>query len=79
MHIFEQNNKLGYYTVGENVFYSKPMALIESTKTGNFPHWNFSNEVFEKTSWTQDCSVDLRELYRLRAQQLRDRYDYIRI
>ena len=77
--ITEENPKLGYYTVGEKIFHSKPQALIEATKTGNFPHWNFSNEIFEKTPWAQDCSVDLRELYRLRAQQLRDRYDYIRI
>ena len=62
MYKIEQNDKLGYYTVGEKIFHSKPQALIEATKTGNFPHWNFSNEIFEKTPWAQDCSVDLREL-----------------
>lgn len=75
----KQNLKLGYYTVGDKIFYSKPEALLESTKTGHFPEWNFGNEVFGDQNWTQEPETPLRELYRIRAQQLRDRYDYIRI
>ena len=76
---FEKNPKLGFYTVGEKVFYSKPMALIESTQTGHFPEWNFNNSVFGAQSWTEEPEDSLLELYRRRAQQLRDRYDYIRL
>ena len=77
--MLEQNAKLGYYTVGDKTFYHKPSALMESTKTGHFPHWHFNTEAFSKLDTTVEPQIGLRDLYRMRAQQLRDRYDYIRV
>lgn len=77
--VLEQNKKLGYYTVGTQTYYSKVQALIEGTKTKNFPVWNFNNEVFGKLDWATDPAVSLKDLYRLRAQQLREKYDWIRV
>lgn len=79
MKLLEQNNKLGFYTVGPNRHYIKPEALIDATKTGHFPEWNFNRDVFDKFAWDVEPELGLRELYRIRAQQLRDRYDYIRL
>jgi len=75
----ETNPKLGFYTVGQNVYYSKVQALIESTKTGEFPHWNFNNNVYGAQVWTEEPEESLATLYQQRAQQLRDQYDYIRL
>jgi len=75
----EQNPKLGYYQVGDKTYYSKVQALMEGTRTDQFPTWNFNNEVYGQQNWLHDPELDLRELYRMRAQQLRERYDYIRI
>ena len=75
----KQNPKLGYYTVGNKKFYNKPEALVEATKTGHFPEWDFNNDVFGQQNWTQEPETPLKELYRIRAQQLRNTYDYIRI
>lgn len=75
----EKNPKLGFYTVGEEIFYSKPAALIHATKTGHYPTWHFNTEIYAKLSWDRDPEINLKELYRLRAQQLRDQYDYIRL
>ncbi len=75
----ETNPKLGYYTVGNKVFYSKPQMLMESTKTGHFPHWHFNNETFGSIDTTQEPNVDIRLLYKFRAQQLREQYDYLRL
>lgn len=75
----EHNPKLGFYTVGDRKFFSKPMALLTATETNQFPEWNFNNEVFSAVSWTQEPLIDIRELYRIRAQQLREKYDYIRL
>jgi len=75
----EQNPKLGYYTVGDKIFYVKPLALIDASKSGHFPVWNFNNDIFGKVQWKVEPESSLLELYRLRAQQLRDRYDYIRL
>ena len=75
----EQNPKLGYYLVGAEKIFSKPMALIEATDTGHFPQWNFSNDIFGKLDWTVNPHVDLRLIYKMRAQQLREKYDWIRV
>lgn len=79
MYNIDQNPKLGYYTVGSEKFFSKPLALMESTKTGHFPEWNFNRDVFDKINWTVEPATDIRELYKMRAQQLRDKYDYLRL
>lgn len=77
--LLEQNDKLGFYTVGTTKHYIKPQALIEATKTGHFPEWNFNRSTFDNFAWAHEPEAELRELYRLRAQQLRDKYDYIRL
>jgi hypothetical protein len=53
--------------------------LVEATKTNQFPEWNFNNEVFAGQDWTSESAIDIRQLYRLRAKQLREKYDYIRL
>ena len=75
----EQNPKLGFYKVGSEIFYSKPQAYIYATKTKQSIHWNFNNLEYAKIDWSVEPETNLRELYRQRAQQLRDRYDYIRL
>jgi len=75
----ENNPKLGYYMVGNKKFFAKPQALVEATKSGHFPEWHFNRPIFEKIGWDQEPETDLRMLYRLRAQQLREKYDWIRV
>ena len=77
--LLEQNDKLGFYTVGTAKHYIKPRALVEATKTGHFPEWNFNRDIFAAFPWAQEPETDLKELYRLRALQLREKYDYIRL
>jgi hypothetical protein len=75
----ENNPKLGYYTVGQTRHYIKPEALINATKINQFPEWNFNRNVFDHYAWDQEPEIGLRELYRMRAYQLREKYDYIRL
>jgi hypothetical protein len=75
----ETNPKLGYYNLNNKVYYSKPQVLAESTKNGGFPHWNFNNEIFGAIDTTMEPNVDIRLLYKFRAQQLREQYDYLRL
>lgn len=79
MYNFEQNDKLGYYQFNGKKFHNKVIALIEGTKQNQFPEWNFNQEVFDKVEWTVEPVINLKELYRIRAQQIRDKYDYIRL
>ena len=50
----ENNPKLGYYTVGQTRHYIKPQALIDATKTNQFPEWNFNRDVFDNYNWSEE-------------------------
>lgn len=69
--------KNGYYVVGNKIFNHKIMALQYATKTKLPVHWNFHDEVYSKVKWNQSSNIALPELYRLRAEQLRQKYDYL--
>ena len=79
MKLLEQNDKLGFYTIGTDKYYIKPQALIAATRLNQFPEWNFNRNVFDQYNWSIEPEVSIKELYRIRAQQLRDKYDYIRL
>jgi hypothetical protein len=67
----------GFYRVGDLKFYSKLEAIEMHAKTGIHPHWDFNDAVFSSYDWTVEPKEDILELYRRRAQQLREKYDYI--
>ena len=73
----KQRDQFGFYQVGDYKTYSKLEAIELHTKTGIHPRWNFNEEIFSKVNWKQEPQETLQELYRSRAQQIRDRYDYI--
>jgi hypothetical protein len=75
----EKNPKLGYYRVGNEVFYSKPHAYIYASQTKQPIEWRFNDVEFAKFNWAEEPAANLREIYRQRALQLREKYDYIRL
>ncbi len=75
----DQNPKLGYYKVGQEIYYSKPMAYTRAKQLGTIPSWHFNSVEFARHDWTVEPDIALLEFYRLRAQQIRDQYDYIRL
>ena len=70
-------DKLGVYRVGDLKFYSKLEAIEYMQKTGIHLHWDFNEAVFSSYNWTVEPEETILELYKQRAQQLRDQYDYI--
>jgi hypothetical protein len=70
-------DKFGYYTVGNKKTYSKLDAILTHGKTGNHPDWHFNDQEFSLHDWTIEPAEGLDELYRARAQGIRDRYDYL--
>ena len=70
-------DKFGFYQVGDYRTYSKLEALEKSKQAGQPVQWNFNREVFEKVNWTVEPPGDLDFWYTTRAQQIRDKYDYI--
>ena len=69
--------KNGYYAVGDKIFNHKIMAMQYSTSSRMPMTWNFNDEAYSQINWRQRLGIDLRSLYRLRAQQLRDKYKYL--
>jgi hypothetical protein len=70
-------DKLGVYCVGDLKFYSKLEAIEHMQRTGVHLHWDFNEAVFSSYDWTKEPVMSLPELYKRRAQQLREKYDYI--
>jgi hypothetical protein len=67
----------GFYTVDNLKFYSKVEALEVAAKTQSKVYWNFNDQAFSAYNWKVEPTQSLNELYRERAQQLRDKYDYL--
>ena len=69
--------RLGYYLVGQKKFQNKTHALLESKKSGHDVSWIFNDTVYGNIDWTVPINVPLMELYKARALQLRNEYDYL--
>lgn len=67
----------GKYIVNDKIFYDKISAIIHANQTLADIQWDYGNHVFYSLDWTKEPDITLDELYRQRAQQLRDKYDYI--
>lgn len=70
-------DKFGYYMVGNKKHFNKVLALETATQSGEFPTWHFNDEIFGSIDCTQDLSFSLEDAYRMRAEQLRAKYDYL--
>jgi hypothetical protein len=70
-------DQFGYYLVGNYKTYSKIEAL-ERAHLFNIPiKWIFNDDVFSNHPWHTDTQEDLKKLYKKRAEQIRNKYDYI--
>jgi len=69
--------EIGYYTVNGKIFSNKLDAVLYAKDTNATVEWYFFDDVFTKLNWKQEPAQSLDELYRIRAQQIRDRYDYV--
>jgi len=69
-------DKFGFYQVGSRKTYSKVQAIEWQKQSGKFAPWNFNNEAFAVYDWHTEPSTELWDLYKHRAQQIRQSYDY---
>jgi hypothetical protein len=75
-------NKHGNYTYDNNgkVFYTREEVfddMIINQKYNAKLQFCFHDELFEKVNWAIEPDVDIGTLYKMRAQQLRDKYNYL--
>ena len=71
------SDRLGYYMVGWKKFHNKTLALLENYKTNYELEWVFNDSVYGKIDWSIPVETPLLELYKIRALQLREQYDYL--
>lgn len=71
------NTNLGYYKVGNKIFEEKLEAILYSGSNKEDVTWHFNSEVYNKIDWTTEPDLSLDDFYRIRAQQIRDEYDYV--
>jgi hypothetical protein len=57
--------------------YSKLLAIEEMNRTNTHLEWHFNRPQYSVYNWKQEPHESLEELYRQRAQQIRDNYDYV--
>lgn len=67
----------GYYKVNGEIIENKVHALIKASSLQCTVSWWYYDEIFEAASQNYKHRISLTELYRQRAQQLRDSYDYL--
>jgi hypothetical protein len=71
------SNHNSFYKVGQTVFYSKTLALFEATKLNIHPSWHFADDIFSTVKWNNGSVENINDLYKSRARQLREKYDYL--
>jgi len=75
--LLTNHNRLGHYRVGNSIILNKADAFIEASSRKETVNWNFNDDIFSSIDWRIPINTPLAELYRQRAQQLRDKYDHL--
>lgn len=70
---------LGYYTVRNKIFYNKTEAMLYATQVNDKLNWFYYKDKFDAVNWTVEPELSLDGFYRIRAQQIRDSYDYVAV
>ena len=69
--------KNGYYQIGDVYCANQITAYQQASRTKQPVKWHFNDEVYNNFNWRSRLNLPITELYRIRAQQLRDKYDYL--
>ena len=77
--VFDDWKKFGHFRVGQTDYYSYSDAKAAAKLLNCSVQYMLNNDVYSQHDWTKDpCPhLSLADLYRLRAQQLRDENDYV--
>lgn len=75
----DQVKYYGHYVVNNKIFLNKIDAFVESGQNLSSVKFHYNDDVFSKYDWTHDPdpSQGVESFYRQRAQQIRDKYDYV--
>ena len=69
-------DKFGFYKVNDKKTYSKFEAFEWAKQNNSKIKWIYNDDIFSQHDWTVEPEIDLWELYKERARQIRNSYDY---
>lgn len=69
--------ELGWYSVNGVKYTNKMLAIMDAQRTNSTVEWYFFDDIFQKVNWTVEPTETLPELYKKRALQIREQYDYV--
>jgi hypothetical protein len=69
--------RLGYYIVNDKIFEEKLDAILYANETRADVGWYYHDTILNAVDWSIEPETSLDEFYKIRAQQIRDEYDYI--
>ena len=78
-----RHNHKGWYVVGDQKFTNKIEAyyelnrIIRTTNTVHDIHWDYHDDIFDKVVWTAEPPININEIYKNRALQIREQYDHV--
>lgn len=67
----------GIYSSNGKFFHNKIDAILEANSANSYVEWDYHDNIFSKHQWDIDPPVELEELYKQRALQLREAYDHL--
>ena len=67
----------GHYTVNGEIIENKIYAMLKASETNSDVIWHYWDNIYTDAVLKYKYKETLEELYRQRAQQLRDSYDYL--
>lgn len=67
----------GYYKVNGEIIENKIQAMLKASELKCPIEWCYFDEIFDIANSKYKPITDIKEIYRQRAQQLRDSYDYL--
>lgn len=70
-------NAQGYYVVNGIKYFDKIQAILEANKTQADISWHFHEDKLRSIKWYMEPPLPLETYYKLRAQQIRNEYDYV--
>ena len=70
-------DKFGFYQAGEHKTFSKFEAIELGRTQGKSSSWNFNDNVYGQFDWTVEPPGDIWNMYKERARQIRESYDYV--
>jgi hypothetical protein len=77
--VTNQVQNYGYYSVDGKLFVNKTEAVVAAKSNFKKINYHYNDSILRSYDWTKEPepAVGLEEFYRRRAQQIRDKYDYV--